>query len=131
MLFSAWNLLILLRRAARPNVKHSRSESAQRNSLRRHAERLTLRGAAARLDSPAVAKAPSRAEFDRLTAECERLRAAYDALRRQVLEQQQQLKVQFTRIAEMQAILDEERIAGDRPRQPRPLYPARQERFDG
>ena len=52
---------------------------------------------------------PSRAEFERLKAECDRLRGDVETLRAEMLRQAEELKTQFTRIAQMQAILDEER----------------------
>jgi hypothetical protein len=45
-----------------------------------------------------------------------------NALREQIREQSNELRIQFKRIAEMQAILDEERIAADRQSGPPPLY---------
>ena len=59
-------------------------------------------------------RAPSRAEYNRLKADYERLRSEMDVLRQRVLEQSQELKVQFTRIAEIQATLDEERLSDAR-----------------
>jgi len=67
---------------------------------------------------------PSRAEFDRLKKESEHLRNDIDALRNRVQEQANEIRTQFVRIAEMQAVLDEERMANGRPRHPRPLFPA-------
>ena len=52
---------------------------------------------------------PSRAEFERLKMECDRLRGDVETLRAEMLRQAEELKTQFTRIAQMQAILDEER----------------------
>ena len=70
-------------------------------------------------------RAPSRAEYSRLKTDYERLRSEMDALRQRVLEQSRELKVQFTRIAEIQAILDEERLSDARSTThlPRPLLP--------
>ena len=68
--------------------------------------------------------AVSRAEFLRLKAECESVKAQLQELREIARQQSADLKVQFTRIAEIQAILDEERIANNRPREPRRLLPA-------
>jgi predicted secreted Zn-dependent protease len=59
-------------------------------------------------------RSPTRAEYNRLKADCERLRSEMEALRQRVLEQSHELKVQFTRIAEIQAILDEERMTDAR-----------------
>jgi hypothetical protein len=58
---------------------------------------------------------PTRGEFDRLKADFDRLRADVEALRDRVLQQTEELKTQFTRIAQMQAILDEERMASVHP----------------
>lgn len=66
---------------------------------------------------------PSRAEFDRLKKESERLRSDIDALVQRVQEQASEIRTQFVRIAEMQAVLDEERMSNGRPRNPRPLFP--------
>ena len=52
---------------------------------------------------------PSRAEFERLKMECDRLRGDVETLRAETLRQAEELKTQFTRIAQMQAVLDEER----------------------
>jgi predicted nucleic acid-binding Zn-ribbon protein len=52
---------------------------------------------------------PSRAEFERLKTQCDRLRGEVEMLRAEMLRQADELKTQFTRIAQMQAILDEER----------------------
>jgi septal ring factor EnvC (AmiA/AmiB activator) len=54
---------------------------------------------------------PTRADFDRLAAEFARLRTEVDALRARFRQQAEELKTQFTRIAQMQATLDEQRIA--------------------
>lgn len=67
---------------------------------------------------------PLRTEFDRLRKESERLRSDIDALGQRVQEQANEIRTQFIRIAEMQAVLDEERMANGRPRNPRPLFPA-------
>lgn len=69
----------------------------------------------------------SRAEFERLRAECRQLRADLEEVRKRAREQSAALRVQFTRIAEMQAILDEERAANAREplSTPRPLLPNR------
>ena len=68
------------------------------------------------------AQGAARSEHEALRIECERLRRDVDALREQVREQANELRIQFKRIAEMQAILDEERIAADRESGPVPLY---------
>lgn len=63
-------------------------------------------------------------EHDRpAAAECERLRGEMDSLQHKVQEQSREIQTQFIRIAEMQAVLDEERIAAGRPQVPRPLFP--------
>jgi hypothetical protein len=62
----------------------------------------------------------TRAEHERLKAENIRLLADVAALRESIREVRAELRTQFTRIAEMQAILDEERVANRRP-EPRPL----------
>ena len=62
----------------------------------------------------------TRAEFDKLKAEHDELRAMVAALQETSRRQQNDLLVQFKRIAEMQAILDEER-RHDFPREPNPL----------
>jgi len=69
-------------------------------------------------------RAPTRAEFERLTEEYERLRTEVESLHVRVQEQAREAHTQFVRIAEMQAVLDEERIAAGRPHVPRPLFPA-------
>ena len=69
-------------------------------------------------------RAPTRAEFERLRIECDRLRADTETLRQRIQEQGREVKTQFVRMAEMQAILDEERIAAGRPTTARPLFPA-------
>jgi hypothetical protein len=66
----------------------------------------------------------SRAEFERVRAHCEQLRDEIEALRQRVQEQAREIRTQFIRMAEMQAILDEERIAAGKPHVPRPLFPA-------
>jgi hypothetical protein len=71
-------------------------------------------------------RTPTRAEYKRLKADYERLRSEFDALRQRVYEQAQELKVQFTRIAEMQAILDEERLHDARAHAEPPLQPPSQ-----
>jgi len=53
-------------------------------------------------------KLVSRAEFARLKADHERVMAELSAMRDQLRQHANDLRVQFTRIAEMQAILDEE-----------------------
>ena len=55
---------------------------------------------------------PPRAEYERLNAEYQRLKAAVDALFGQARQQRAELQTQFKRITEMQAILDEERRSG-------------------
>ena len=54
---------------------------------------------------------PTRADFERLSADHARLRADVDALRAQFRQLAEELHTQFIRIAQMQAILDEQRIA--------------------
>jgi hypothetical protein len=49
-----------------------------------------------------------RAEFDRLKSQCESLQHQVASLIEATREQAASLKIQFTRIAEMQAILDVE-----------------------
>ena len=71
-----------------------------------------------------AARPPTRAEFDRLKAEYERMRLDMEALRQRVQDQAREIKTQFVRIAEMQAVLDEERIAAIRQHLPRPLFPS-------
>lgn len=66
---------------------------------------------------------PSREEFERLKEESKRLRSDIDVLRQRVQEQAREIRTQFVRIAEMQAVLDEERMANGRPHNPRPLFP--------
>jgi len=51
---------------------------------------------------------PTRAEFERLKAECERLRDHVEVLREQMQVFAKDAKIQFERMAQMQAILDEE-----------------------
>jgi hypothetical protein len=50
------------------------------------------------------------AEFEHLKTECERLRADFEALRDHMVQQAEQLKIQFARTAQMQAVLDEQRL---------------------
>jgi hypothetical protein len=54
--------------------------------------------------------------YERLKAECERLRRDVELVLETTRQMRQELKTQFTRIAEMQAILDEERRADAVPR---------------
>jgi len=70
------------------------------------------------------ARHPTRAEFERLKTHCEELQAHIEALRVRLEDQAREIRTQFIRIAEMQAILDEERIANGKPRTTRPLLPA-------
>ena len=63
--------------------------------------------------------APTRAEFERLKAHNAELMREIEALKESARETRQALKIQFQRIAEMQAILDEERRA-QRPTTPNP-----------
>ena len=56
---------------------------------------------------------PSRADFERLRTECESLRTDVESLRNRVQEQAREIHTQFVRSAEMQAVLDEERIANE------------------
>lgn len=67
---------------------------------------------------------PTRTDFERLKTEFERLRGEMDSLQHKVQEQSREIQTQFIRIAEMQAVLDEERIAAGRPQVPRPLFPS-------
>jgi len=67
---------------------------------------------------------PTRAEFEDLRLQYERVSVELDLLRKRIQDQAREIKTQFVRIAEMQAILDEERIANHRPSSPRPLFPA-------
>jgi len=71
-------------------------------------------------------RAPTRAEYNQLKADCEQLRQEIDALRQRIQEQSHELKVQFTRIAEIQATLDEERMSDVRahPQPPTAHFPA-------
>ncbi len=69
-------------------------------------------------------RTPTRTEFERLKAEYERLLGEVEILRQRVQEQSRELRTQFVRMAEMQAVLDEERMAAGRPHTPRPLFPA-------
>jgi hypothetical protein len=62
---------------------------------------------------------PTRAEYEQLKEDQERICRELESIRRRVEEQARELKVQFTRIAEMQAILDEERIANSSASPPR------------
>jgi len=73
-----------------------------------------------------TSRLPTRAEFDRLKAHCEELQGHVEAMRQRIEEQAREIRTQFIRIAEMQAILDEERIAANRPRTVPPLLPADQ-----
>jgi hypothetical protein len=52
---------------------------------------------------------PTRAEFERLKAACEDLRAQVQLLLQTSTEHRHELQIQFKRIAEMQAVLDGER----------------------
>ena len=52
---------------------------------------------------------PSRAEFERLKAEHEQLVRDMDAMRETARQMRLELQTQFTRIAQLQAIRDEER----------------------
>ena len=56
-------------------------------------------------------RSPDRSDYKRLEADHVRLRKEVEALRERLQRQEQELKVQFTRLAEIQAILDEERRA--------------------
>jgi hypothetical protein len=67
---------------------------------------------------------PTRAEFARLKREFDELRGGIDLIRIRFQAQSRDIRTQFTRIAEMQAILDEDRIAANRRPSPRPLFPA-------
>jgi hypothetical protein len=58
-----------------------------------------------------ISKTISRAEFERLKADHDALMADVNDLRDRLTAQANELKVQFQRIAEMQAVLDEERLA--------------------
>ena len=64
---------------------------------------------------------PTRADFDRLKAEHDRLRAETELLRDTTRKLRQDLQTQFTRIAEMQAILGERRIATSQHHDPPPI----------
>ena len=57
---------------------------------------------------------PTRAEYEQLKEDHERVCRELEVIRDRVEEQSRELRVQFTRIAEIQAILDEERIANTR-----------------
>ena len=59
-------------------------------------------------------KAMTHADYERLRADHERLATEVNTLREVTTQLRSELKTQFTRIAEMQAILDEERIANTR-----------------
>src|SRR5436190_12966850 len=66
----------------------------------------------------------TQAEFERLRAECDRLRIEMTVLQETARQQRADLQIQFTRIAEMQAILDEERMTHAVPTRVRvPLNP--------
>jgi hypothetical protein len=67
--------------------------------------------------------APTRAEFERLKADCEGLKAAVDALVHETRQQRAELGIQFQRIAEMQAILDREHRSGGPYTSATPLAP--------
>jgi len=54
---------------------------------------------------------PTRAEFERLKAEHERLTRDMEAMRETARQMRQELQTQFQRIAQIQAVLDEERRA--------------------
>jgi hypothetical protein len=62
---------------------------------------------------------PTRAEFDLLKAQHENLMAEVSRVREQLVAVGQELRVQFQRIAEIQAVLDEERMANAAPSEPR------------
>jgi len=68
----------------------------------------------------ATVKPPTRADFQRLKASHEQLKRHVDELRESLRLARQELRTQFLRIAEMQAILDEERRV-DAPLTPNPL----------
>ena len=64
-----------------------------------------------------MAKVPpgvSRAEYERLKADFDQLAAKVKILAEEFAAQRHELKIQFERIAQMQAVLDEERLAGVR-----------------
>ena len=63
---------------------------------------------------------PTRAEFERLRTVCAELSAKVTILLQRSDDLQRHLEVQFKRIAEMQAILDEEH-RHDYPPEPNPL----------
>jgi hypothetical protein len=67
---------------------------------------------------------PTRAEFERLKADSEQPKAAVDALVNETRSQRAELQIQFKRIAEMQAILDEERRRGSPYAPPNSLAPS-------
>src|SRR5262245_32117297 len=58
--------------------------------------------------SEAMAHSPTRAEFERLKAECEELRTCVDSLVEQMQQVAKDAQIQFQRIAQIQAVLDEE-----------------------
>jgi hypothetical protein len=64
------------------------------------------------------------AQCSRLQAEHARLKEQVNELQTQVIAHSKELSVQFRRMAEMQAIIDEERAADAKPITPRPLFPA-------
>ena len=66
-------------------------------------------------------RAPTRAEFDNLKAQFQTLLAQTAALSEQLSAVRQELRIQFQRIAEMQAVLDEERMANAVSSEHRPL----------
>jgi hypothetical protein len=63
----------------------------------------------------------------RLKADTERLRDEVSQLREQVEQQSRELRTQFTRIAEMQAILDGERLSNGKDTRAPSLAPAHPE----
>src|SRR5262249_44792924 len=65
-------------------------------------------------DYDRVVPTPTRADFERLQAECAHLRADVEALKDLIRAASAEMKTQFTRIAQMQAVLDEERLADER-----------------
>jgi len=58
--------------------------------------------------------APTSADYASLKVQFDALRAEVDMLKEESRRQRDELQIQFKRIAEMQAILDEERIANTR-----------------
>src|SRR5262245_56580365 len=62
---------------------------------------------------------PTHAEYAHLKGEFEALRAEVEGLKEHARQQRAELQIQFKRIAEIQAILDEERLASSTA-QPRP-----------